>query len=240
MVRLQKYLAECGLGSRRAIERFVREGRITVNGMPVTLGQKINPETDKVLIDAQPIVLKIPEKVYILLNKPRGFVTTASDELGRPTVIDLVKKVNARIFPVGRLDLDVEGALILTNDGELANKLLHPSSKVPKTYIAIVKGFITTLAVKNLQEGVILEDGKTSPAEVKVLSRTLNCSKIQLTIHEGKKREVKRMCDAVGFPLISLRRTSFAGVSLGELPVGEWRKLTPEEVSRLKKMIENV
>jgi len=240
LVRLQKYLAECGLGSRRAIERFVREGRITVNGMPVTLGQKINPETDKVLIDAQPIVLKIPEKVYILLNKPRGFVTTASDELGRPTVIDLVKKVNARIFPVGRLDLDVEGALILTNDGELANKLLHPSSKVPKTYIAIVKGFITTLAVKNLQEGVILEDGKTSPAEVKVLSRTLNCSKIQLTIHEGKKREVKRMCDAVGFPLISLRRTSFAGVSLGELPVGEWRKLTPEEVSRLKKMIENV
>ncbi len=240
MVRLQKYLAECGLGSRRAIERFVREGRITVNGMPVTLGQKINPETDKVLIDAQPIVLKIPEKVYILLNKPRGFVTTASDELGRPTVIDLVKKVNARIFPVGRLDLDVEGALILTNDGELANKLLHPSSKVPKTYIAIVKGFITTIAVKNLQEGVILEDGKTSPAEVKVLSRTLNCSKIQLTIHEGKKREVKRMCDAVGFPLISLRRTSFAGVSLGELPVGEWRKLTPEEVSRLKKMIENV
>ncbi|HOV31844.1 MAG TPA: pseudouridine synthase [Candidatus Hydrogenedens sp.] len=238
MVRLQKYLAECGLGSLRAIERFIREGRITVNGLPAILGQKINPETDKILIDTKPIVLKIPEKVYILLNKPKGYVTTTSDELGRPTVIDLVKKVKARVFPVGRLDLDVEGAILLTNDGELANKLLHPSSEVPKIYIAIVRGFITTIAVKSLREGVNLDDGKTSHAEVKVLSSSLNSSKIQLTIHEGKKREVKRMCDAVGFPLISLRRISFAGISLGGLPIGKWRYLTPEEVSSLKKLVE--
>ncbi len=208
--------------------------------MPVTLGQKINPETDTILLDTKPVVLKIPEKVYILLNKPKGYVTTASDELGRPTVIDLVKKVKERIFPVGRLDLDVEGALLLTNDGELTNKLLHPSSKVPKTYIAIVKGFITTIAVKSLQEGVNLEDGKTSPADVKVLSRSLSSSKIQLTIYEGKKREVKRMCDAVGFPIISLRRISFAEVSLGELPSGKWRYLTPEEISHLKKLVEKI
>ncbi len=238
MVRLQKYLAECGLGSRRTIEKFIQEGRISVNGIPVSLGQKINPETDKVYLDNKLINLTIPEKVYILLNKPKGYVTTASDEFGRPKVMDLLQNLKARVFPVGRLDLDVEGALLLTNDGELANKLLHPSYKIYKTYIGVVKGYITTVALKKLETGVLLEDGKTSPAQVKVLNRNLKCSTIQLTIHEGKKREVKRMCDAVGFPIISLKRISFAGIHIGKLPTGKWRYLTSAEISHIKSVIQ--
>ncbi|MCA1900627.1 MAG: rRNA pseudouridine synthase [Candidatus Hydrogenedens sp.] len=234
MIRLQKYLAQCGIGSRRAIEKLIQDGRITVNGNPVPLGIKINPETDKIYIDNKPVSSPISEKVYILLNKPKGVVTTASDELGRPTVMDLVKKLKTRVFPVGRLDLDVEGALLLTNDGELANSLLHPSNKVPKTYIAVVKGFITIQAIKKLQNGVQLDDGKTAPAKVKILLQSLSHSHIQLTIHEGKKREIKRMCSAVGFPVISLKRISFAGISLQNLPTGQWRYLTPEEIAILK------
>jgi len=238
LVRLQKYLAECGIGSRRAIERFIQEGKISVNGIPASMGQKIDPETDKIFLDNKPISLKIPEKVYILLNKPKGYVTTASDEFGRPTVIDLIKNLKTRVFPVGRLDLDVEGALLLTNDGELANKLLHPSNEVPKTYIAVVKGFITTVAIKKLEKGVMLEDGKTSPAQVKVLQQNLKSSTIQLTIHEGKKREVKRMCDAVGFPLTSLKRISFAGINLGNLHTGKWRYLTPAEIAHIRNLVQ--
>lgn len=238
MVRLQKYLAECGIGSRRAIERFIQEGKISVNGIPASMGQKIDPETDKIFLDNKPISLKIPEKVYILLNKPKGYVTTASDEFGRPTVIDLIKNLKTRVFPVGRLDLDVEGALLLTNDGELANKLLHPSNEVPKTYIAVVKGFITTVAIKKLEKGVMLEDGKTSPAQVKVLQQNLKSSTLQLTIHEGKKREVKRMCDAVGFPLTSLKRISFAGINLGNLHTGKWRYLTPAEIAYIRNLVQ--
>jgi len=238
LVRLQKYLAECGIGSRRAIERFIQEGKISVNGIPACLGQKINPETDKIFLDNKPISLKIPEKVYILLNKPKGYVTTARDEFGRPTVIDLIRNLKTRVFPVGRLDLDVEGALLLTNDGELANKLLHPSNEIPKTYIAVVKGFITTLAIKKLEKGVMLEDGKTSPAQVKVLQQNLKSSTLQITIHEGRKREVKRMFDAVGFPLTSLKRISFAGINLGNLHTGEWRYLTPAEIAYIRNLVQ--
>lgn len=205
--------------------------------MPVSLGQKINPETDKVYLDNKPINLKIPEKIYILLNKPKGFITTASDEFGRPTVMDLIQDLRTRVFPVGRLDLDVEGALLLTNDGDIANKLLHPSYEIPKTYIGVVKGYITTVALKKLETGVLLEDGKTSPAQVKVLNRNLKSSTIQLTIHEGKKREVKRMCDAVGFPLLSLKRISFAGIHLNKLPPGKWRYLTPVEITHIKNLL---
>ncbi len=239
MVRLQKYLAECGIGSRRTIERLIQEGRITVNGNIVPLGYKINPETDKICLDNELLQSTIPEKIYILLNKPKGVVTTVSDELGRPTVLDLVKNLKARVFPVGRLDLDVEGALLLTNDGELTNRLLHPSSEVPKTYIAVVKGFITTRAIKELESGVFLEDGKTSPAKVKVISQSLAKSIIQITIHEGKKREVKRMCCAVGYPILSLKRITFAGISINNLPVGKWRYLTSEEITYLKKLSQN-
>ncbi|MGC8844614.1 MAG: pseudouridine synthase [Candidatus Hydrogenedens sp.] len=238
MVRLQKYLAECGIGSRRAIERFIQEGKISVNGLPASMGQKINPETDRVFLDNKPVSLKIPEKVYILLNKPKGYVTTTNDEFGRPTVIDLIKNLKVRVFPVGRLDLDVEGALLLTNDGELANKLLHPSNEIPKTYIVVVKGFITTIAVKKLEQGVMLEDGKTSPAQVKVLRQNLKSSTIQLTIHEGRKREVKRMCDSVGFPLTSLKRISFAGINLGNLRTGKWRYLTPAEITYIRNLVQ--
>ncbi len=239
MIRLQKYLAQCGIGSRRTIEQYIKQGRISVNGEPVSLGQKINPETDKVFLDNKPIPLKVPENIYILLNKPKGFITTARDEFGRPTVMDLLKGVKTRVFPVGRLDQDVEGVLLLTNDGELANKLLHPSCEIPKTYVAVVKGFITTTAVKKLEKGVILEDGKTSPAKVKVLHQNLNSSVIELTIHEGRKREVKRMCYAVGFPIISLKRIAFAGINLGDLPSGKYRFLTPSEISYLKNLTQS-
>lgn len=236
LIRLQKYLAECGIGSRRTIEKLITEQRIVVNGVPATLGQKVDPESDQIYVDNQPITPNLPQKIYILLNKPANVVTTTKDELGRTTVIDLLQNIPSRVFPVGRLDMDVEGALILTNDGELANKLLHPRYQIPKTYIATLKGFITTTAIKQLQTGVILEDGKTVPAHVKVIRQELKFSTIKLTIHEGKKREIKRMCEAVGFPVIHLKRISFAGIHLGSLKPGEWRYLTPEEISHLKQL----
>jgi len=234
-VRLQKYLAACGAGSRRACETLITAGRVTINGRVAELGAVVNPETDIVTVDGRPAR---PEsrKVYILLHKPADVVTTARDPQGRKTVLDCVSGTRERVFPVGRLDADVEGVLLLTNDGELAYRLTHPRYGVKKVYHARVSGRFSARAAKALRSGVLLEDGPTAPAEVRVLREMDTWTDIELTLHEGRKREVKRMCAAVGHPIIRLRRLAFAGLSLAGLRRGEWRHLTDEEVRKLREI----
>lgn len=231
-VRLQKYLAECGVASRRACEQLILAGRVKVNGTPAAIGCSIEPETDNILVDGKPLARD--EKVYIVLNKPAGTVTTANDTHGRKTVLDCVKGSRARVFPVGRLDMDVEGVLLLTNDGELAHRLIHPSFEVEKIYHAWVRGMFSDEAGKRLERGVMLEDGMTAPAQVSVLRKSQNSTLIQLTIHEGRKREVKRMCAEVGHPVRSLQRVAFGELRAYGLRPGEWRYLTPEEIAALR------
>ncbi|MBI1319863.1 MAG: pseudouridine synthase [Candidatus Hydrogenedens sp.] len=233
-MRLQKYLSECGIASRRASERLITDGRVTVNGQPAVIGMNIDPETDKVLLDGAPVATDT--KVYVLLNKPSGTVTTANDTHGRKTVLDCLDGVTARVFPVGRLDMDVEGVLLLTNDGELAHRLMHPTHEIDKVYVALVAGSFGEEAVKKLERGVMLEDGMTAPAKVRVLSVNERTSRIQLTIHEGRKREVKRMCAAVGHPVKKLKRIAFANLLRGDLRPGEWRYLNRPEVQMLQKL----
>jgi len=234
-VRLQKYLAACGVGSRRACEALISAGRVTINGTVAELGAMVNPDTDVVALDGLSVR---PEsrKVYILLYKPADVVTTARDPQGRKTVLDCVSETRERVFPVGRLDADVEGALLLTNDGELAYRLTHPRYGVKKVYHARVAGCFPVRAAQALRTGILLEDGPTAPAEVRILRRTDTWTDIELTLHEGRKREVKRMCAAVGHPVIRLRRLAFAGLSLAGLRRGEWRHLTNEEVRKLQEI----
>jgi 23S rRNA pseudouridine2605 synthase len=232
-VRLQKYLAECGVASRRAAEKLIEAGRVTLNGAPATLGSTFTPG-DSVAVDQQPIAQD--DKVYLVLNKPAGTVTTASDTHGRKTVLHLVRDVPARVFPVGRLDMDVSGVLLLTNDGELNNRLIHPRYQVDKVYEAWVYGAMGGQAAERLARGVMLEDGKTAPAAVEMLDTGHNSSHIRLTIHEGRKREVKRMCAAVGHPVRRLQRIAFAGITAEGLSLGKWRYLTSEEVQGLKRI----
>lgn len=233
--RLQKYLAAAGIASRRKCEELILQGKIEVNGKVVTeLGTKVTDE-DKIKYNGK-IVKKEEEKVYILLNKPIGYVTTVKDQFSRDTVLDLVK-INKRIVPVGRLDMYTSGALILTNDGDLVNKLIHPKNEVNKTYNATVAGKVSIDDIKKLEEGVIIdEDYKTKPAKVKILKidEEKNLSRIQITIHEGKNRQVRKMCEAIGKRVIALHRSKFANLEVNKLKLGEWRYLTPNEIKKLK------
>jgi pseudouridine synthase len=235
VVRLQKYLAECGVASRRASETLIAEGRVSINGVTATLGQSVDPATDRVAVDGRE--LGTDEKVYIVLNKPRNVVTTARDTHGRRTVLDCVHSNDARVFPVGRLDFDVEGVLLLTNDGELAFRLIHPKFEIEKEYLAWVRGKMEPAAAARLEAGVELEDGPTAPAKVSVLETRSGNSLVRLIIHEGRKREVKRMCAAVGHPVQTLRRITFAGIEVNGMRPGEWRNLTEREVAGLKKIV---
>ena len=235
MVRLQKYRAECGVASRRASELLISEGRVSVNGVTATLGQSVDPAVDCVAVDGR--VLGADEKVYIVLNKPRNVVTTASDTHGRRTVLDCVHSTDTRLFPVGRLDYDVEGVLLLTNDGELAFRLIHPKFEIEKEYLAWVRGKMEPAAAARLEQGVELEDGPTAPAKASVLESRSGNSLVRLIIHEGRKREVKRMCDAVGHPVQTLRRITFAGIQANGMRPGEWRNLTLKEVAALKALV---
>lgn len=232
-VRLQKYLAECGVASRRASEGLILAGRVRVNREVAEIGRTINPETDNVEVDGRPLATKT-DKVYIVLNKPAGTVTTASDTHGRKTVVDCVRGAKARVFPVGRLDMDVEGVLLLTNDGELAHRLIHPSFEVKKIYQAWVRGHFGAEAQRRLENGVLLEDGMTAPAGVEVLRKGNNSTLIQLTIHEGRKREVKRMCAEVGHPVRTLQRVAFGELRATGLRPGEWRYLHENEIDSLR------
>jgi len=232
-IRLQKYLARCGIASRRHAEELIRQGRVKVNGVTVTeMGVTVSPG-DLVEFDGKPVV---PEEkpVYILLNKPAGYVTTVSDPQGRKTVMDLLKGVKERVYPVGRLDYDTEGLLILTNDGDFAYKSTHPRHQVNKTYIAEVEGIPSNEALRKLRDGVMLDGRLTSPADVKILKQKKRSAVLKITIHEGRNRQVRRMCEAVGHPVLFLKRISIGGLRLGNLKPGEWRYLTASELKKIE------
>lgn len=244
--RLQKYLANNGIAARRKCEEYILAGRVKVNGQVVTkLGTKINPDTDIVEFDGRKVE-KVEKHVYILLNKPIGYVTTVKDQFDRPTVLDLVD-VKEKILPVGRLDMYTSGALILTNDGELINKVTHPKNEIEKTYTVTVKGIVNNEDVQQLQDGVRIEDNKTDlnnnqksyyitgKAKVKILKtdEEKQISRIQITIHEGKNREVRKMCEALGKKVLALHRRKIANLDVKNLEIGKWRYLTKKEVDEL-------
>ena len=226
--RLQKVLAAAGLGSRRACEILIEEERVTVNGDVAVLGRRVDPETDRIEVDGVRVPTR-PGLVTYLLNKPRGVVTTASDPQGRPTVVELVPS-EPRVFPVGRLDTDTEGLLLLTNDGDLAHRLTHPSFGVEKEYLAQVEGSPSPAALRRLREGVELEDGRTAPAKATLVAPGV----IGLVIHEGRNRQVRRMCEAVGHPVGRLVRTRIGPLAERRLKPGAWRVLDLEEVRALE------
>ena len=227
--RLQKILARAGFGSRRASEALIAAGRVRVNGAVAALGDRADPETDRIEVDGAVVGIR-PGLVHYLLNKPAGVVTTASDPHGRPTVVGLVP-AEPRVFPVGRLDADTEGLLLLTNDGELAHRLTHPSFGVDKEYLADVEGRPTRGALRRLREGVELDDGPTAPAKVSLVGDRL----LRITIHEGRNRQVRRMCDAVGLPVRRLVRVRIGPIADRRLAPGEWRALEPDEVRALER-----
>lgn len=230
--RLQKLLSAAGICSRRAAEGYITAGRVTVNGEMAELGRRADPERDDVRVDGRPLAAKA-ELVYLLLNKPRGYVTTLSDEKGRRTVAELVAGCGVRVYPVGRLDLDSEGLLLLTNDGELTQRLLHPSHEVSKTYHVSVFGPVAG-AAERLSAMTDLEGERISPAQVEVLRQTGRTAELSITIHEGKNRQIRRMCAACGLMVKRLRRVREHTLELGDLPPGKWRYLTPEETAALK------
>lgn len=231
--RLQKLMARAGIASRRQAEQMILDGRVKVNGAVVDhLGAKVDPEADRVEVDGRALALP-SAKTYLMLNKPVGYVTTASDELGRPTVLDLVSGPYPRLFPVGRLDMETEGLLLLTNDGELAFRLTHPKFKVAKTYVAEVDGQPTNEELNRLRAGVTLEDGRTAPAQVAVVAEKKGRTVLRISIWEGKKRQIRRMMMRIGHPTRKLKRISFGPLGIGNLPSGKSRMLSRSEVESL-------
>ena len=232
--RLQKILSRAGVASRREAELIITDGRVAVNGTVVTeLGSRADASGDKITLDGRPLRIEA-ERVYILLNKPAGYMTTLKDPQGRPVVTDILKGVKERVYPVGRLDYNTEGLLLLTNDGELANGLAHPSHEVEKEYMVRVRGSVTPEQTRNLSSGVDLDDGKSAPAEVKLVSESENNSWISITIHEGRYRQVRRMCEAVGLTVVRLKRTRYGFLETGEMKPSEFRHLSSKEVSGLR------
>lgn len=236
-VRIQKYISECGIASRRKAEEFIAAGIVTVNGRRAKLGDTCIPGRDRVVIDGNELKeKKKPEKIYVMINKPRGYVTTLSDEQGRRCVAELVADLGVRLFPVGRLDRDSEGMLLMTNDGEFANYVMHPKNKVGKKYYVSVRPQATQAQLDKLATGVTLDDGfMTGEAKVKELSAEGDKSTLEITIFEGKNRQIRRMCAAVGLEVARLKRISIGNLSLGKLSLGKWRKLTKPEVQLILK-----
>ena len=234
--RLQKILSEIGVASRRNAEELIIEGRVTVNGKIAVIGMKADPARDHIKLDGKLIARPEP-KVYLIFNKPRNVVTSLSDPEGRPTVKDYLKGVKYRVFPVGRLDYDSEGLLLLTNDGDFAQAILHPSKKIPKSYLVKVKGSPEEEGMKKLRAGVKLEDGITAPAKLQKSRVTENNTWLEITIHEGRKRQIRRMLEQIGYPVLKLKRIRINGIELGNLKPGECRYLKPEEIAKMKKEI---
>ena len=235
IVRLQKYIAMSGAASRRAAEQLISEGRVTVNGEKIMeQGVKVEIGADKVALDGEQLKVK-NKKYYIMLNKPEGYVTTVNDQFDRPTVIDLIKTdlKDVRLFPVGRLDYDTEGLLLLTNDGDFTYRVTHPKFNTDKTYIALLKGGISVKGLNMLRSGVKIDDYKTSPAEVEIIDAAEGYVTARITIHEGRNRQVRKMFEAVGSKVVGLRRIKIGKVELGTLPLGRWRYLTSHEINYL-------
>ncbi len=234
-MRLEKYIATSGIASRRAVKKSIQAGLVTVNGEPVLVpGHPINVETDTVEFDGKPVE-PLTEHIYLMLNKPPGYLTTRSDERGRPTVMNLVNELPESLYPVGRLDLETEGLLLFTNDGDFAYRLLHPSHEIEKTYLTWVQGTPNDEAVQRLREGVTIPSGTTAPAKVKRLKASKDgaSTQFEVVIHEGKKRQVRLMFKAVGHAVIRLKRIRIGNLRLGNLPQGQYRLLTLQEITAL-------
>lgn len=231
-VRLQKFMAECGVASRRKSEELIEMGKVKVNGHAAHIGDKINPKKDLVTVRGKKIN-KVSKNYYIMLHKPRGYVTTVSDELGRKTVMDLVRDVHARIYPVGRLDRDSEGLLLLTNDGSFANALTHPKHEYSKVYRVTVRGKASDDLLFQLRSGVEIDGRKTEPCAVTALVEEEERTVLEFIIHEGRNRQIRKMCESVGLEVTRLKRLAIGSLKLGMLPVGKWRELTDNEVHKL-------
>lgn len=230
--RLHKVMAEAGIGSRRHCEQMILDRKVMVDGEVVReLGTKVDPEVNEIICEG--IVLRPEKRIYIVMNKPRGVVCTNKDPSGRPRVVDLLHRVIQRIFPVGRLDVDSEGLLVVTNDGELCNRLTHPRYEVPKTYFVVVRGTMTPESVKKLETGVWLSEGKSAPAQVKVQRRTRSSTALEISLKEGKNREVRRILAKVGHAVSLLRRVRIGGLTLGELRPGQHRTVTREQLIKM-------
>lgn len=235
--RLQKFLAEAGVASRRKAEELIAAGKIKVNGKVVTeLGTKIDPKKDEVLYLDKEVSTKEVELVYIMLHKPEGYVTTAKEQFGRPGVMDLIRDVKARIFPVGRLDYDTSGLLLLTNDGDLTYKLTHPKHDVDKTYIAKLYGTPDDMDLQKFRRGVVIDGKQTKPAKMQILEKGERQSTVEIIIHEGRNRQVRKMCEAIKHPVAQLKRVATGDLTMGDLPKGKYRHLTQKEVKYLKSL----
>lgn len=232
-IRLQKYMAESGIASRRKSEEFIAAGKVKVNGKVASLGDKVDPKKDKVTVEGKRI-LQEERLYYIMLHKPRGFVTTMSDEQGRKCVAELVQDVPARIYPVGRLDRDSEGMLIMTNDGDFANSIIHPSKHVQKVYRVTVRPSISEEQITAMMTGMMIEGKKTLPADVKVITKEPGRVVLEVTICEGRNRQIRKMCESLGLEVARLKRIAIGPVKMGMLQRGQWRELTPQEVRSLK------
>lgn len=233
-IRLQKLLSEAGVASRRKAEEMILAGRVRVNGAAAEVGDKADPDRDRITVDGKPLDSEV-KKVYLMLHKPRGYITTMSDEMERKCVAELVRDVPERVFPVGRLDRESEGLLLMTNDGEFANAMTHPSHHVPKIYRVTVRPGITEEQLVRLSTGMMIEGRKTAPAVVRVLSEEPGRAVLEIVLREGRNRQIRKMCEQLGLEVARLRRTAVGFLKLGMLPPGKWRPLTAEEVRRLSK-----
>jgi pseudouridine synthase len=235
-MRLQKYMASCGVASRRKSEELIKNGQVKVNNKIITeLGTKIDPHEDIVKVDDKKISIEL-KKVYIMLNKPLGFITTSKDDKDRRIVTDLIEGVNERIYPVGRLDADTTGLILLTNDGDIAYKLMHPSKKIEKRYIVVVKGTPNKAELEKLRNGLFIDGRKTAKAGIKILKNFDTDSILDIKIHEGRNRQVKKMCEAINHPVKKMKRISIGEIQLGGLDVGNWRYLNDEEIKYLNSL----
>ncbi|MDP4143987.1 MAG: pseudouridine synthase [Bacillota bacterium] len=233
--RLQKYMARCGVASRRKCEELISSGAVAINNIIVKeLGTKIDSDADVVTVSGKKIEPE-KEKVYIALNKPEGYVSTVKDEKNRPTIIDIIK-VKERVYPIGRLDYDTSGLILLTNDGNIYNRIIHPRNNIDKAYIAIIEGYPSPEEIEHFQNGVNLDGYITAPSKFKIIAQGSKKTRVEITIHEGKNRQVRRMCSAINHEVINLQRIRIGKIKLENLPKGKWRFLTEEEINYLKKL----
>jgi 23S rRNA pseudouridine2605 synthase len=233
-IRLQKYFTDCGVLSRRAAEEQIRRGAVTVNGITAEVGQKIDPDTDVVEYEGRVVAPTTSTHHYVLLNKPRGFVTTLSDEKGRHTVSEIVAELGVRLYPVGRLDMDSDGALLLTDDGALTQKLTHPRHEIPKHYEVTVRGRVSAAQLERLCGSFLLDGYATRPAEVKLLAQDATSARLSFTLYEGRNRQIRRMCEEVKLSITRLSRVAIGNITLKDVEIGKYRHLTPQEIDYLK------
>ncbi|MBR4910622.1 MAG: rRNA pseudouridine synthase [Clostridia bacterium] len=231
-IRLQKFLSECGIASRRKAEELIAAGKVKINGRIAVIGDKVDPKRDKVTVSGKRAAAQ-SKKTYIMLNKPRGYVTTLKDEYDRKNVSDLVKNAGVKLFPVGRLDKDSEGLLFMTNDGAFSNNITHPSKHVNKTYAVTVKGAVEDQQIKKMADGIVIDSIRTKPCDIFVTERKADRTFLRFIISEGRNRQIRKMCEAVGLEVIRLKRIEIAGVKLGGLKIGDWRELNEREMTRL-------